>query len=53
MFKRLHGKSEYEGSGIGLAICQKIAHEHFGKIYVKSVPEGGSDFVVTLPKTIV
>ncbi len=53
MFKRLHGKSEYEGSGIGLTICQKIVHEHFGKIYVKSVPEGGSDFVITLPKTIV
>jgi two-component system sensor kinase FixL len=53
MFKRLHGKSQYEGSGIGLAICQKIVHEHFGKIYVKSVPEGGSDFVFTLPKTLV
>lgn len=53
MFKRLHGKSEYEGSGIGLAICQKIAHEHMGKIYVKSASEDGSDFVLTLPKTII
>lgn len=51
MFKRLHGKSQYEGSGIGLAICQKIVHEHLGKIYVKSAPSEGSDFVFTLPKS--
>jgi signal transduction histidine kinase len=53
MFKRLHGKSEYEGSGIGLTICQKIVYDHLGKIHVKSVPEGGSDFIFTLPKIII
>ncbi|MDP5370344.1 MAG: ATP-binding protein, partial [Pseudomonadota bacterium] len=50
MFKRLHSKSKYEGSGIGLATCQRIMHDHHGEIYVQSVPEGGSDFVFTLPK---
>ncbi|MES2253350.1 MAG: ATP-binding protein [Pseudomonadota bacterium] len=50
MFKRLHSKNQYEGSGIGLAICQKIVHAHLGKIYVKSVTEGGSEFIFTLPK---
>jgi light-regulated signal transduction histidine kinase (bacteriophytochrome) len=50
MFKRLHNKYQYEGSGIGLSICQQIVQEHLGEIYVQSVPEGGSDFVFTLPK---
>lgn len=50
MFKRLHSKSKYEGSGIGLATCQRIVHDHHGEIYVQSVPEGGSDFVFTFPK---
>ncbi|MDP4724832.1 MAG: ATP-binding protein [Alphaproteobacteria bacterium] len=50
MFKRLHSKTQYEGSGIGLATCQKIANDHHGEIYVQSVPEGGSDFICTFPK---
>lgn len=50
MFKRLHSKNQYEGSGIGLATCKKIVNEHQGEIYVQSVPEGGSDFVFVLPK---
>ena len=50
IFKRLHSKNQYEGSGIGLATCQKIVHEHFGEIRVKSIPEGGSEFIFTLPK---
>ncbi|MES2252642.1 MAG: ATP-binding protein [Pseudomonadota bacterium] len=49
-FKRLHSKNQYEGSGIGLATCQKIVNEHLGDIYIQSMPEGGSDFVFTLPK---
>ena len=50
MFKRLHSKNQYEGSGIGLATCKKIVNDHDGTIYVQSNPEGGSDFVFTLPK---
>ncbi|CCK79301.1 transporter substrate-binding domain-containing protein [Desulfobacula toluolica] len=49
-FKRLHGRSEYDGSGIGLAICQKIAERHGSKISVKSEPGKGSLFVFTLKK---
>jgi signal transduction histidine kinase len=50
MFKRLHSKNQYEGSGIGLAICQKIVHEHLGEIHVESPPEGGSEFIFTFLK---
>ncbi len=51
MFKRLHSKNQYEGSGIGLSTCQKIIHEHLGEIHVKSIPKGGSEFIFTLPKS--
>lgn len=50
-FQRLHGKSEFEGSGIGLAICNKIMARHSGQITAHSQPGIGSDFVVTLPAT--
>ena len=48
-FKRLHGRSEYEGSGIGLAICQKIAERHGGRITAQSAPGEGAIFSVLLP----
>jgi PAS domain S-box-containing protein len=47
-FQRLHGRSEYEGSGIGLAICAKIAEQQGGKITAHSAPGQGAAFIVTL-----
>ncbi len=51
IFQRLHGKSEYPGAGIGLAICKKIAENHHGKLYAAGKPEKGATFVVILPIT--
>jgi PAS domain S-box-containing protein len=49
-FERLHGNSKYEGVGMGLAICRKIAERHGGKITVRSEVGKGSTFIVTLPE---
>ena len=49
LFQRLHGSGKYSGSGIGLAICQKIVNRYGGKIWVESALGQGSRFVFTLP----
>ena len=49
IFQRLHGKNEYEGTGIGLSICQKIVHNHQGEIVASPGADGGAVFTIILP----
>ena len=49
VFQRLHSRSEYEGSGIGLSVCRKIVERHGGVLDVRSTPGEGTVFAVTLP----
>lgn len=51
VFQRLHGKSDYEGTGIGLAICKKIVEHHEGRIRARSKSGEGTHFIVEFPHT--
>ena len=51
VFQRLHTRNEYEGTGIGLAVCRKITDRHGGSIVAKSAEGQGAAFIVTLPVT--
>lgn len=49
IFQRLHGRHEYEGTGVGLAVCRRIVERHHGTITAVSEPGSGAEFVIRLP----
>ena len=48
MFRKLHSRDEYEGTGIGLALCRRVVNQHGGEISVHSIPGQGATFSFSL-----
>lgn len=49
IFQRLHGRGEYEGNGVGLAVCRRIAERHGGSLNARSTPGAGATFYISIP----